>query len=68
MGKVSTFTHFLCEPGCKDYSILDQAVEDFEQGPDSILRDFVKTPDLDASFYESDDNTSLVFFRVPSLG
>ena len=34
--------------GCEDYSILDQAVEDFEHGLDSILTDSIETPDQDA--------------------
>ena len=29
-GKVSSLTHFPLEPGCEDYSFLDQAVADFE--------------------------------------
>ena len=29
-GKVSSLIHFSLEPGCEDYSFLDQAVEDFE--------------------------------------
>ena len=43
-GKVSSLTHFPLEPGCEDYSFLDQAVADFEQGWDSILIDSIKTP------------------------
>ena len=38
-GKVSSLTHFPLEPGCDDYSFLDQGVADFEQGLDSILTD-----------------------------
>ena len=37
MGMMSSLTHFSLEPGCEDYSFLDQAVADFEQGLDSIL-------------------------------
>ena len=37
IGKVSSLTDFPMEPGCEDYSFLDQAVADFEQGLDSIL-------------------------------
>ena len=40
MGKVATLTHFPLEPGYEDYSFLDQVAEDFEQGPDSILKDY----------------------------
>ena len=40
------------EPGCEDYSFLDQAVTDFEQGLDSILTDFINIPELDTSFEE----------------
>ena len=38
-GKVSSLTHFPLGPGCEDYSFLDLAVADFEQGLDSILTD-----------------------------
>ena len=37
MGSVSTLTHLGLEPGCEDYSFLDQAVKHFEHGLDSIL-------------------------------
>ena len=33
----SVLTHFQLEPGCEDYSFVDQAVAHFEQGMDSIL-------------------------------
>ena len=52
--KVSSLTHFLLEPGCEDYSFLDQAVADFEQGLDSILTDSIKTLELDTSLNETD--------------
>ena len=39
MYKVSTLTHFPLEPGCDNYSFLDQAVEDFMCALDSILMD-----------------------------
>ena len=51
-GKVSSLTCFTLELGCKDYSFLDQAMADFEQGLDSILTDSLETPKLDASFNE----------------
>ena len=35
--KQSVNSHVPLEPGCEDYSFLDQAVADFEQGLDSIL-------------------------------
>ena len=53
MGKVSSLTHFMLESGCEDYSFLDQAVADFEQGLDSTITNSVKTLELDASFEES---------------
>ena len=53
-GKVSSLTHFPMEPGCEDYSFLDQAMADFEQGLDSILTNSLETPDLDASLDEPD--------------
>ena len=59
-GKVSSLTHFPLEPGCKDYTILDQAIVDFEQGLDSILTDSLKTLELDTSFDEPDVITSSV--------
>ena len=58
MGKVSILTHFSLKPGCEDYYLLDQAVKEFEQGVDSILTDFVRLPELDASFDEPDGITS----------
>ena len=48
-GKVSSLTHFPLEPGCEDYSFLDQAVADFEQGLDTILTDSLETSELDTS-------------------
>ena len=59
-GKVSSLTHFSLEPGCVDYSFLDQALADFEQGLDSILTDSIKTPQLDTSLDEPDAITSSV--------
>ena len=53
-GKVSTLNHFLLEPGCVDYSFLDQAVEDFKLGLDSFFTESTGTPELDASFDEAD--------------
>ena len=43
--KVSSLTHIPSEPGCEDYSFLDQAMADFEQGLDSILTDSLETQD-----------------------
>ena len=60
MGKVSSLTHFPLEPGCEDFSFLDQAVADFEQGLDSILTDSLETAELDTSLDEPDAITSLV--------
>ena len=59
-GKVSSLTHFALEPGCKDYSFLDQAVADFEQGLDSILTNSLETPVLDTSLDKPDAITSSV--------
>ena len=59
-GKVSSLHHFPLVPGCEDYSFLDQAVADFEQGLDSILTDSIETPELDTSLDEPDAITSLV--------
>ena len=59
-GKVSSLTHLPLELGCDDYSFLDQAVDDFEQGLDSILTDSIKTPELDISLDEPDAMPSLV--------
>ena len=60
--KVSWLTHFPLEPGCEDYSFLDQAVADFEQGLDSIVTDSIKTPELDTSLDEPYTITSSVSF------
>ena len=57
-GKVSSLTHFPLEPGCEDYSFLDQAVADFEQGLDSIFTDPFETLELDASPDDPDAITS----------
>ena len=54
MGKVSSPTQFPLETVLEDYSFLDQAVVDFEQGLDSILTDSFKTLELGASFEEYD--------------
>ena len=58
-GKVSSLTHFPLEPGCDDYSFLDQAVAVFEQGLDSILANSLKTPELDTSLEEPDFMSSV---------
>ena len=55
-----SLTHYLLELGCEDYSFLDQAVADFEQGLDSILTDSIETPEFDTSFDEPDAITSSV--------
>ena len=60
-GKVSSLTHFPLELGCEDYSFLDQAMADFEQGLDSILTDSLETPELDASLDEPDAIPSSVY-------
>ena len=49
MGKGSTLTNFPPEPGCEDYSFVDQAMGDFGHGQDSILTDSINTSKLDAS-------------------
>ena len=59
-GKVSSLSHFPLEPGCEDYSFLDQTMADFEQGLDSILSDSLETPELDMSSDEPDAVTSSV--------
>ena len=59
-GKVSSLTHFPLEPGCEDYSFLDQAMGDFEQGLDSILTNSLETSELDTSLDEPDAITSSV--------
>ena len=59
-GKASSLTHFPLEPGCEDYSFLDQAMIDFEQGLDSILTDSLETLELDTSVDEPDAITSSV--------
>ena len=58
MGRASTLTLLPCEPGCEDYSFLDQAVMDFEHGLDSGLTDSDITPELEASFDEADAGPS----------
>ena len=63
MGKVSSLTYLPLEPGCEDYSFLDPAVANFEQGLDSILTDSIETPELDISLDEP-----LCLFWVSLLG
>ena len=53
-GMMLTLSHFPHEPECEDYAFLDQAIEDFEHGLDSILMDSVDTPEPDASFDGAD--------------
>ena len=53
-GKMPSLNHFPLEPGCENYSFLDQAVVDFEQGWDSILTDSINIPELDTCFDEPD--------------
>ena len=60
-GKVATLINFPLELGHDDYSFLDQVVEDFEHGLDSILTDSINTPEMDASFDEADDIPFSVF-------
>ena len=60
MGKVSTLTHFPLNPGCDNYSFLDQAVADFVHDLDSILTDSINMPELDASLDEADAILCLV--------
>ena len=43
MGKVSSLNHFPLELGSEEYSFLDQAVTDFEQGLNSISNDSIET-------------------------
>ena len=50
---MSTLIHFPLEPACDDYSFLDQAVADSEQGLDSFLTDSVNMPKLDADVLPS---------------
>ena len=41
-GKVQTLAHFPLDADCEDYTFLDQAVKDFEQGVYSILMNSIK--------------------------
>ena len=69
-GKVSSLTLFALEPWCEDYSCLDQAVADFEQGLDFILTDSIETPELDTSLDEPDAVTSsfvLIFIHSSAV-
>ena len=66
-GKVSSLIHFSLKLGCEDYSFLDQAMADFEQGLDSIPTDSLEMPELDASLDEPDAIPSSVSSRFPHL-
>ena len=59
-GKVSSLNHFPLEPDYEDYSSLNQAMTDFEQGLDSILTNSLETPELDTSLGEPYAITSSV--------
>ena len=59
-GKVSTLIQFPLEPGYYCYSILNQAVADFEHGLHSILITSVRMLELGTSFDEPDALTSSV--------
>ena len=56
-GQGLTLTHLIHEPGCEDYSYLDQAVTDFEHGLQSIPTDSIETLKMHASFDEPDTRT-----------
>ena len=60
MGKVSTLTHFPLEPGCENYSFLDQAVEDLSMVWIQFSQDSVNKPKLDAFLDEADALASSV--------
>ena len=49
IGKVAWLIPFQLKPGCEDYSFLEQICADFEQGLNSILTDFIKTPEPDVA-------------------
>ena len=66
---MSSLTHFPLEPGCEDYSFLDQAVADLEQGLGFIHTDSNETPELDTSLDEPDTisfsvSTQLVLIMI----
>ena len=68
-GKVTSLIHFPLEPGCEDYSFLDQAVADFEQDFDSIFTNSLETPELDTSLIGPDaimSSVSSVFLHLVS--
>ena len=54
MGKVNTLSHFPLEPGCKDYSFLDQAVEALSMVMILSLWTSMDTPELYGSLDEVD--------------
>ena len=53
-------THFPLKPGSKNYSFLDQAVADLQQGLTFILSNSVETPELDTSLDKPHNMTSSV--------
>ena len=60
--------HFPLEPGCEDYSFLDQAVSDFQHGLDSILPDSINTLELVASFDDPDATSAVSSGFLHSVG
>ena len=57
-GDMSTLTHSPLEPGCEDYSFLDQAVEDFQHCLDSTFTNSANTSELVEFIYEADAGLS----------
>ena len=54
MVKISKLIYFPLEPGCEDYSFLDQAVKGFGHGLNSILTDYINTSELDTALHGTD--------------
>ena len=64
IGKMPTLVNFLHELDCEDFTCLDQVVDNFEYGLDSILMDSVETPELDTYFGEPDAISYSVTYAV----
>ena len=67
IGKVCTLAICPVEPGCGDYTFLDQVMEDSKQSLDYIFVYSSETPKLNVSFDESFTVDCSVFSGSPCL-
>ena len=56
--------HFQLETGCENYFLLNQSVAHFKHGLDSILTNYVKSPEINPSFDGPDVIPSVEYLAV----